>query len=374
MKIVISPDSFKGSLSALEAAQEMDKAIKEINPSIETVLLPVADGGEGTLDALIAATHGSITQVEVHDPLGRLIQVDYGVLGDGETCVIEVARASGITLLEEKEKNPLVASTFGTGELILHALNLGYKKFIIGLGGSATNDGGTGMLRALGMKFLSKNGEELASEPRFLNDLYEIDDTAFDTRVKECHFKIASDVDNPFVGLKGATVIFGPQKGATPNMCKELEENLVHLANKIEEVTNISLHNLSGAGAAGGLGGAFLAFFPVHMKPGIEVVMEAINFQMQIEDADFIITGEGKSDQQTLSGKAPIGIAKIANKHGIPVILISGFIEPESIPDLSTCFTKLVSIVNTSISVEESLRRPSYYLRERLKETMESLV
>lgn len=374
MKIVISPDSFKGSLSALEAAQEMNEAIKEVNPSIETVLLPVADGGEGTLEALIAATKGSTLQSEVHDPLGRLIQVDYGVLGDGETCVIEVAKSSGITLLKEQEKNPLVANTFGTGELILHALNLGFKKFIIGLGGSATNDGGTGMLRALGMKFLRKNGEELSFEPQFLNGLYKIDDAAFDIRLKECHFIIATDVDNPFLGLNGATVVFGPQKGVTPDMCKVLEENLAHLANKIEEVTNISLHNLSGAGAAGGLGGAFLAFFPVHIKPGIEVVMEAINFQKEIEDADFIITGEGKSDHQTFSGKAPMGIATVAKKQGIPVILISGFIEPKSIPDLSMCFTQLVSIANPSISVEESIRKAAYYLRERTKETMKFLL
>ncbi|QUG40742.1 glycerate kinase [Psychrobacillus sp. INOP01] len=374
MKIVISPDSFKGSLSALEAAHEIDNAIKEINPSIETVLLPIADGGEGTLETLISATGGSTIQAEVHDPLGRLIQVEYGVLGDGETCVIEVAKSSGITLLKDDEKNPLAASTFGTGELILHALNLGYKKFIIGLGGSATNDGGTGMLRALGMKFLSKNGEELPLEPKSLSELHGIDDTVFDIRIRECHFIIASDVDNSFVGLNGATVVFGPQKGATPDIVKELDENLAHLANKIEEVTNISLHNLSGAGAAGGLGGAFLAFFPVHIKPGIEVVMEATNFQKLIEDADFIITGEGKSDQQTLSGKAPIGIANVAKKHGIPVILISGYIEPESISDLSSCFSKLVSIANTSISTEESMRRAGYYLRERTKEAMKSIV
>ncbi|MCK1995917.1 glycerate kinase [Psychrobacillus psychrodurans] len=374
MKIIISPDSFKGSFTALEVTYEINKAIKEISQDIETVLLPVADGGEGTLEALITATQGSTIDVEVHDPIGRLIQAEYGVLGDGETCVIEMAKASGIMLLQKEEKNPLQASTFGTGELVLHALNRGYKKFIIGLGGSATNDGGTGMLRALGMKFLNKYGKEIPLEPQFLRDLHEIDPTDFDGRIKDCQFILASDVDNPFVGLNGATKVFGPQKGVTSNMLEVLDKNLEHLANIIEEVTQITLHKLPGAGAAGGLGGAFLAFFPVYMKPGIEVVMEAINFEERIKDADFIITGEGKSESQTLSGKAPIGIAKVANKHNVPVILISGVIELESTPALSTRFFKLVSITNETISAEKSMRRASYYLKERTKETIESIL
>lgn len=370
MKIVISPDSYKGSLTALEATYEINKAIKEISQDIETVLLPVADGGEGTLEALITATQGSTIDVEVHDPIGRLIQAEYGVLGDGETCVIEMAKASGIMLLQKEENNPFQASTFGTGELVLHALNRGYKKFIIGLGGSATNDGGTGMLRALGMKFLNKYGKEIPLGPQYLRDLHEIDPTDFDGRIKDCHFILASDVDNPFVGLNGATQVFGPQKGVTSNMVKVLDKNLEHLANIIEEVTQITLHKLPGAGAAGGLGGAFLAFFPVYLKPGIEVVMEAINFEEHIKDADFIITGEGKSDSQTLSGKAPIGIAKVANKHNVPVILISGYIEPLSIPNLSRYFSKLVSIVNQSITLEKAMKNPTYHLRVKTSETM----
>ncbi|MCZ8542515.1 glycerate kinase [Psychrobacillus psychrodurans] len=370
MKIVISPDSFKGSLTALEATYEINKAIKEISQDIETVLLPVADGGEGTLEALITATQGSTIEVEVYDPIGRLIKAEYGVLGDGETCVIEMAKASGIMLLQKEENNPLQASTFGTGELVLHALNRGYKKFIIGLGGSATNDGGTGMLRALGMKFLNKYGKEIPLGPQFLRDLHEIDPTDFDGRIKDCHFILASDVDNPFVGLNGATKVFGPQKGVTSNMVKVLDKNLEHLANIIEEVTQITLHKLPGAGAAGGLGGAFLAFFPVYMKPGIEVVMEAINFEEHIKNADFIITGEGKSDSQTLSGKAPIGIAKVANKHNVPVILISGYIEPLSIRNLSSYFSKLVSIVDHSITLEKAMRNPTYHLGVKTSETM----
>lgn len=374
MKIVISPDSFKGSLSATEAAKEMAAAIKEVNPTIETVLLPVADGGEGTLEPLIAATNGHIVQVDVHNPIGRLIQAEYGVLGDGETCVIEMAKASGLMLLEEDEKNPFIATTIGTGELILHALDNGYRKFVVGIGGSATNDGGTGMLMALGMRFLNEAGEDLTPGANSLAMLHKIDVTAFDKRISESHFVIACDVDNPFTGPNGATAVFGPQKGVSPDLVEVLDRNLFHLANKIEHKTGIALHDRAGAGAAGGLGGAFLAFFPVKLKPGIDVVMEAIDFSNQIVDADLIITGEGKSDSQTLSGKAPIGIANTAKKHGIPVILLSGMVEETSISKLSNHFYKITSVVDGTVSKEESIQKAAYYLKRKTKEIMQSLI
>lgn len=374
MKIIVSPDSFKGSLTAMEAAREIAEGIKEVNPMIETVLLPVADGGEGTLEPLVMATNGHTVQVDVHDPIGRKICAQYGVLGDGETCVIEMAKASGLMLLMEDEKNPLIASTFGTGELILHALDKGYQKFIIGIGGSATNDGGTGMLRALGMKFLDEFGNELLDGAEGLAELHKIDRTNFDKRIGESHFIIACDVDNPFIGPNGATAIFGPQKGVTSELVVELDQNLFHLANKIEDVTGIALHEKASAGAAGGLGGAFLAFFPVILKPGIEVVMEAIDFKAQMEDADFIITGEGKSDMQTLSGKAPIGVANAAREMGVPVILLSGFIEEESKQQLSTYFYKLASVVGSTISKEKSMEKAGFYLRCSAKEMMQSIL
>ncbi|WP_144509648.1 glycerate kinase [Bacillus sp. FJAT-22090] len=374
MKIVISPDSFKGSISATEAAKEIAMGIKEVSPMIETIILPVADGGEGTLEPLIVATSGHIVQVEVHDPIGRPIRVEYGVLGDGETCVIEMAKASGLTLLEEEEKNPFHATTIGTGELIQHALDSGYRKFVIGIGGSATNDGGTGMLQALGMRFLDKEGKELVPGAKSLAKLHKIDVTTFDKRISESHFIIACDVDNPLTGPNGASAIFGPQKGVTPDLVETFDLLLYHLANKIEDETGISLHNRSGAGAAGGLGGAFLAFFPVELKPGIEVVLEAIDFTKQIENADFIITGEGKSDRQTLSGKAPIGIANVAKKHGIPVVLLSGIVEEASIPQLSNYFYKIASVVDGTVSKNESIQEAAYYLRVRTKEIMQSLI
>ncbi|MFJ7970354.1 glycerate kinase [Psychrobacillus sp. NPDC096389] len=374
MKIVVSPDSFKGSLTAMEAAREIGEGIKEVNPMIETVLLPVADGGEGTLEPLVMATNGHTVEVNVHDPIGRKISALYGVLGDGETCVIEMAKASGLMLLKDEEKNPLIASTFGTGELILHALDHGYKKFIIGIGGSATNDGGTGMLRALGMKFLDDFGFEILEGAKALANLHKIDSTDLDKRIGECHFILACDVDNPFIGPNGATAIFGPQKGVTTELVDELDQNLFHLAKKIEEETGIALHDKPSAGAAGGLGGAFLAFFPVTLKPGIEVVMEAIDFKAQIEGADFIITGEGKSDVQTLSGKAPIGVANVAREMSVPVILLSGFIEEESKQQLSSYFYKLESVVGGKISKEASMEKADYYLRYRAKEMMQSIL
>lgn len=374
MKIVISPDSYKGSLSATEVARVISKAIHEISPVVETVLLPVADGGEGTLEPLIIATKGRFIETTVQDPLGRQIDAVYGVLGDEKTCVIEMARASGLTLLTREERNPLKASTYGTGELIKHALDQGFRKFIVGIGGSATNDGGAGMLRALGVRFRNKLKEEIPAEGGALVNLAEVDISKMDERIQSSQFILACDVDNPLLGTNGATAIFGPQKGVTPQMKDQLESGLKSLADKIGDVTGISVHQTPGAGAAGGLGGAFLALFPVQLKSGIDVVMEAIQFEQHIEGADLIITGEGKTDKQTLSGKAPMGVALAANKRNIPVILISGFIEEDSKGALSTYFSELISIVNESVSFKESLNDPVHFLTVRTKETMKAIL
>ena len=374
MKIVVSPDSFKGSLTAIEAAKAMVAAINEINPEIETVLLPVADGGEGTLEPLLEATNGQIISVKVQDPIGRLVEAEYGILGNGETCVIEMAKASGLTLLTSDERNPLIASTYGTGQLIRHALDAGFRKFIIGIGGSATNDGGTGMLNALGMRFLNIDGTELELGAEALSTLHQIDDSFFDERIKVSEFIIACDVDNPFVGANGATTIFGPQKGVTPEMVQRIDDNLTILANKIEAMTGVALHNEPGAGAAGGLGGAFLAFFPVELKPGIEVVMKAIDFHDQILGASLIITGEGKSDFQTLSGKAPIGVANAAKELQIPVALISGYVDNDSYASLSEHFLAIASVVNDSITQQESIQNATIHLRRRTFEMVKRII
>ena len=352
----------------------MAEAIHQVNQNIETIILPVADGGEGTLDSLVNATNGKIKKVLVHDPLGRIITAEYGILGDGETCIIEMAKASGLTLLSQEERNPFIASTYGTGELIRHALDTGYRKFVIGIGGSATNDGGTGMLAALGMKFLNATGHELAKGAKSLRNLAEIDSSEFDDRIKASQFIIACDVDNPLIGPNGATAIFGPQKGATCEMVKEIDFNLSHLADLIEKVTGIALHQMAGAGAAGGIGGAFLAFFPVKLKPGIDVVMEAIDFKRHLQSASLVLTGEGKSDLQTFSGKAPIGIAKEAAKQQVPVALISGYVEEKSKKQLANHFIEIACVVNEQVSSKQSLENAYFYLKQRTYETVKRLL
>lgn len=363
--MIVAPDSFKGTLTAQEAAEAMSAGIKDYDPSINAILLPVADGGEGTMRSLVSATNGKLVTCIVQDPLGRKIEACYGVLGDKETCVIEIAEASGLMLLEKNERNPLITSTYGTGELIRHALDAGYRKFIIGLGGSATNDAGTGMLRALGMKFLDRNGDELRQGGGSLADLAEIDSSQFDQRINESEFLIASDVQNPLIGPSGASAVFGPQKGATSEMVQKLDESLTNFANIVKGKTGISLHDEKGAGAAGGVGGALLAFFPSEIKDGIQVVLEAISFHQHLKDADLVITGEGKTDTQTLSGKAPYGIAKVAKEVEKPVILISGTVDENSKQNLRRIFTEIHAIADGTVSREQSIKHAAELLRRK---------
>lgn len=371
MKVIIAPDSFKGSLSAIEAAEAMAAGIREVNPEIQTVLLPAADGGEGTMRSLVDATNGRYVSVNVEDPLGRPIPATYGILGDGVTCAIEIAEASGLMRLQEDEKNPHIASSYGTGELIVHALDNGYRKFIIGLGGSATNDGGAGILQALGMRLLNKEGIELPKGGGGLQHISSIDSENWDERIAGSEFLIASDVKNPFVGSEGASAVFGPQKGAAPADVDELDRNLRQFADAIEKETGIALHAKEGAGAAGGAGGAFQAFFNCEMRQGIDVVLEAIDFVQHVKDADLIITGEGKTDLQTLSGKTPFGIAKVAHCEGKPVILISGAVDEESRDALTPLFTQVHAIMDENISTEDAIANARDHLRKKTKKVME---
>ncbi|WP_262174731.1 glycerate kinase [Saccharococcus sp. Marseille-Q5394] len=373
MKVILAPDSFKGSLTAIEAAEAMAAGIRDVDPGIQTVLLPAADGGEGTMRSLVDATKGEYVSVSVEDPLGRPIEATYGILGDGETCAIEIAEASGLMRLKGYEKNPLVASSYGTGELIVHALDNGYRKFIIGLGGSATNDGGAGILQALGMRLLNKEGVELPKGGGGLEHIYSIDSGNWDARISKSEFLIASDVKNPFVGSEGASAIFGPQKGATPADVDSLDRNLHKFADAIERETGIALHFKEGAGAAGGAGGAFQAFFNCEMRQGIDVVLEAIDFERHSKDADLIITGEGKTDMQTLSGKTPFGIAKAAHREGKPVILISGAVDEESRDVLTPLFTEVHAILDEHVSVEDAIANAIDHLRKKTKKVMESI-
>lgn len=324
MKVVIAPDSYKESLTAMEVATAIESGFKEIMPDAEYIKLPMADGGEGTVQSLVDATGGDIVTVEVTGPLGQPVEGFYGLLGDGSTAVIEMAAASGLHLVEPNERNPLLTTTYGTGELIKAALDRGVDHIIIGIGGSSTNDGGVGMAQALGAKLVDANGVDLPFGGGALADLVSIDLSGLDSRLATVQLEVACDVDNPLCGPKGASQIFGPQKGATPEMVTELDANLAHYAEVIRQTNGKEVINQAGAGAAGGLGAALLGLFDATLRPGISIVMDAVNLAEVVKDADLVITGEGRIDSQTIHGKTPIGVARTAKLYNLPVIGIAG--------------------------------------------------
>ncbi|MGE6613526.1 glycerate kinase [Peribacillus sp. NPDC076916] len=370
MKIVISPDSFKGSVSAFEAAIAIEKGVKKAIPNTETVLVPLADGGEGTMDSLIAATNGRKVKAIVKDPLGIPIEAEYGWLGNGKTCVIEMASASGICLISKENLNPMGTTTYGTGELIKKALDEGCRHFILAIGGSATNDGGIGMLQALGMKLLNESGESVAFGGKGLSEIAVIDDIDWDPRIIESEFLIASDVQNPLIGINGASNVFGPQKGATPQMVDLLEKGMHKWADLVENQTGIKLHDFPGAGAAGGIGGAFIAFFPSNIKRGIDIVIEYSGLRKALKNTDIVITGEGQIDFQTASGKAPMGVAQEAWKLGIPTFVLTGSIGG-GIETLYQYGIQCVhSIVSGPLSLNEAIEKASELLSQRAEQVM----
>lgn len=324
MHIVIAPDSFKGSVSAIDAAEAMKSGLSKVFPQATFKLLPIADGGEGTVDALVCATGGRLMQSRVSDPLGRPIQASWGVLGDGHTAVMEMAAASGLPLLSREERNPLITSTYGTGELIRAALDNGIQKIILGIGGSATNDGGSGMLHALGARFLNADKKDLPPGGAALCDLETIDISGLDPRLATVEIAVACDVDNPLCGSCGASAIYGPQKGATPSAVARLDKALARFAEVAEQMTGRQVVNRSGAGAAGGLGAGLLLFTPASLRPGIELVLETIDFETALSNASLVFTGEGRTDAQTAFGKAPVGVAKAAARFNLPVVCLSG--------------------------------------------------
>lgn len=324
MKIVIAPDSYKESLSALEVAQAVEAGFRQVFPDATYVLVPVADGGEGTVDAMVAATGGRRARVAVTGPLGEAVEACYGLTGDGATAVIEMAAASGLMLVPPAQRNPLRTSSRGTGELIRAALDAGARHLILGIGGSATNDGGAGMVQALGARLLDAVGRDLDGSGGDLARLDRIDVSGLDARLADCRIEVACDVDNPLTGARGASAVFGPQKGATPEMVETLDANLGRLARLIERDLGVVVDQVPGAGAAGGMGAAMLAFFGATLKPGIEIVTAAVELETHVRDADLVITGEGRIDFQTVHGKTPIGVARVARRHGKPVIGIAG--------------------------------------------------
>ena len=328
-KIVVASDSFKGSVSSLEVAEAVEVAVHAVFPDCEVVKIPVGDGGEGTVDALIATMGGKRVSCVAHDPLMRSIKASYGILGDNHTAVIEMAETSGLALLSPRERNPWLTTTYGTGELIKDALLRGCRRFLIGIGGSATNDGSTGLLRALGFRFLDREGRELGLGGRILGDIGSVDRSDCLPALSEASFIVACDVKNPFYGEEGAAYVFAPQKGADEAMTRSLDAGLRNLAEVIRREGRIEVDNLPGAGAAGGLGGGMVAFLGAELKPGIQMVLDVIGFDERIRGADLIITGEGKLDAQTFFGKTPWGVSRAALKRHIPVIVIGGSVEEE---------------------------------------------
>ncbi|ADF39588.1 glycerate kinase [Priestia megaterium] len=357
MKIVIAPDSFKESLTALKVCEAVEKGIRTHFPNAEMSKVPMADGGEGTVQSLVDATSGQIIQAKVTGPLGKEVEAFYGILGDGKTAVIEMAAASGLHHVPMDERNPLITTTRGTGELILKALDQKVKHIIIGIGGSATNDGGAGMAKALGAKLINANGAEIKEGGGSLNQLAAIDLTNFDSRLAEVKVEVACDVDNPLTGETGASAVFGPQKGATPDMVKQLDRNLAHYAAVIEKEMDIHIQNVPGAGAAGGLGGGLLAFLSAELKPGVDIVIEATQLESYIKNADLVITGEGRIDGQTIYGKTPIGVARTAKKHSVPVIAIAGSIGVGSEAVYEHGISALFSVVPGAVDLSEALEK-----------------
>lgn len=355
MKVVIAADSFKGSLTAQEANGCIEKGFRKVFSNIEIVNVPMADGGEGTVQSLVDGTGGRIVRVKVKGPLMKEVEAFYGILGDGKTAVIEMAAASGLPLIKLEERNPLRSTTYGTGQLIKHALDSGCRELIIGIGGSATNDGGAGMLQALGVKLLDKEGLEIGFGGGELGRLNSIDLSTLDERIKYCSIVAACDVDNPLCGPRGASFIFGPQKGADENMARMLDKYLFHYANIIERDLGVHIKDVPGAGAAGGLGGGLMAFLGAKLKPGVDIVIDATKLDEKLESADLAITGEGMIDYQTQFGKTPYGVAKIAKKYNVPVIAIAGGIGRDAEALYDKGFHSIFSLVDKPMSLEQAI-------------------
>lgn len=327
MKIVIAPDSFKGSLTAIEVSDALEKGVRKIYPQAQIEKIPMADGGEGTVQCLVNATQGKIYDKEVIGPLGDPIIASFGVLGDQTTAAIEMASASGLPLVPPDKKNPMITTTYGTGQLIKAALDYGCQKMIIGIGGSATNDGGAGMVQALGVQLLDKNDDEIGFGGAQLANLDHINISDMDERIKKTKILVASDVQNPLCGETGASRIYGPQKGATEEMIITLDNALSHFAEIIKRDLGKDIKYIPGAGAAGGLGAGLMAFLNAELKPGIDIVINTVQLEKIVQDSDLVITGEGEINGSTIYGKTPIGVAKVAKKFQIPVVSISALID-----------------------------------------------
>ncbi|WP_375749179.1 glycerate kinase [Vibrio sp. HN007] len=356
MKIVIAPDSYKESLTALEVAESIEKGFRKCLPEAEYIKVPMADGGEGTVQSLVDATGGSFVELKVTGPQGKSVNGFFGLTGDKKTAIIEVAAAAGLHLIPVEERNPTITTSYGVGELIKSALDNGAEKLILGLGGSGTNDAGAGMLSALGAKLLDVDDQEIAFGGAALKYLNRIELTDIDARLSQVEIVVACDVDNPLCGPKGASHIFGPQKGATSEMVLELDDALSHFADVLESQVNKTIKEFPGAGAAGGIGAALVGALNAELRSGIEIVMEAAGLKEQMIRADLVITGEGRIDSQSIHGKTPVGVAKLAKELGLPVIGIAGSVSQDVAVVHEHGIDAVFSVVNGACTLEEAFR------------------
>ncbi len=371
MKITIAIDSFKGSLSTTEAGEAVGEGFSRIFPDAEICVSPLADGGEGTLDAIISARNGRIKTVSVSDPLGRKISAEYGIIDADGTAIIEMARAAGLTLIPESERNPLYTTTFGVGELILDAIGEGCRSFVIGIGGSATNDGGAGMLKALGVKFLDSCGLEIENGAIGLKDLAKILLDGMPRELSDCKFSVACDVKNPLCGENGASAVYGPQKGADEKTVKEMDSYLARYAELTKQILPLSDACAKGAGAAGGLGFAFMSYLGATLSSGIDIVIKETDLERHVKGSSLVITGEGRIDSQSAMGKAPTGVARLAKKYGIPTIAIGGGVKDDATLCHEHGIDAIFPAVRTPISLEAAMEKST--AKKNLTSTAEEI-
>ncbi len=372
MKIILAPDSFKGSLTSLEVAEAMENGIKRVLPAAECIRIPMADGGEGTVQSLLDAVGGQLICCTVKGPAGRRVTACYGMLADNSTAVIEMAAASGLALVSGKSKNPLKTTSFGTGELICHALDRGAQKIILGIGGSATNDAGVGMAQALGVVFRDGNGRVIRQigAGAMLRKIESVDLKGVHPKLRRARLQVACDVDNPLSGKNGAAHVFAPQKGADAAMVQTLDENLKHLAGVIKRETGVDVDNIPGAGAAGGLGAGLLVFAGAELDSGIEIISKATSIETHLRSADLVFTGEGRVDFQTAYGKTPAGIARLAGEYGVPVIAIGGSLADDASETFAHGVDGLEAAVARDMSLEEALANSREYIANAAERAM----
>lgn len=357
MKIVISIDSLKGSLTSIEAANAIKKGILSVDNKSDVVIMPLADGGEGTVEALVQGMNGEEKVITVTGPINEKVNATYGILKETNTAIIEMAQASGLPLVPAELRNPLNTTTYGVGEIIKEAIEKGCRNFIVGIGGSATNDCGVGMLQALGFEFYDENDNLVGLGGKVLNQIKRINTENKLKELDECNFKIACDVNNPLYGENGAAYIYGPQKGATKEIVKELDKGLKNFAEVVKNDLGKDIAHIEGAGAAGGLGFGFLGFLNSKLESGIKIILDEIKLEEVVKDADIVITGEGRLDNQTAMGKAPIGVAKLAKKHGAKVIAIAGCTTPDAVKCNEEGIDAYFSIVNKAITIDEAMKK-----------------